>query len=322
MNRRDMLLASGLAALGATHFPFAWSSAEGKRRQRKLLFFTKSASFEHSSIRREGDQLSHAERVLTELGKQHGFEVICTKDGRVFDSDLEQYDAFMFYTTGDLTTAGKDGQPPMTAVGKKRLIDAVAGGKGFLASHCGSDTFHSPGERFEEQNPEDQDPYIAMLGGEFIKHGPQQEARQVVVSTDFPGMQGIESFSMHEEWYSLKNFAGDLQVLLVQDTQGMKGPEYQRPPYPATWARQHGKGRVFYTSMGHREDVWDHATFQQILLGGIAWATGKAKAELKPNVAEVAPGAHVMPPKVEPKQPAQQPKKKKVSQEPAAAPNE
>ena len=41
--------------------------------------------------------------MLSELGKQHGVEVVCTKDGRVFDDDLAQYAAFAFYTSGDLT---------------------------------------------------------------------------------------------------------------------------------------------------------------------------------------------------------------------------
>jgi type 1 glutamine amidotransferase len=96
---------------------------------------------------------------------------------------------------------------------------------------------------------------------------------------------------LHEEWYSLKDFRHDLHVLLVQETAGMQGADYQRPPYPATWARHHGKGRVFYTSMGHREDVWTNPAFQQILLGGIGWATGSLKTAVKPNIEAVAPQA-------------------------------
>ena len=59
-------------------------------------------------------------------------------------------------------------------------------------------------------------------------------------------------------------------MLLVQETEGMPDNEYKRSPYPATWARMYGLGRVFYTSMGHREDVWMNETFQSILLGGIS----------------------------------------------------
>jgi len=60
-------------------------------------------------------------------------------------------------------------------------------------------------------------------------------------------------------------------VILVQETHGMKGQLYRRPPFPATWARMQGKGRVFYTSMGH-DEIWTKPTFRQVLMGGMAWA--------------------------------------------------
>jgi type 1 glutamine amidotransferase len=53
----------------------------------------------------------------------------------------------------------------------------------------------------------------------------------------------------------------------------------------------HKKGRVFYTSMGHREDVWENPLFQQLLLGGIAWATGNVSADVTPNLSKVTPRA-------------------------------
>ena len=105
-----------------------------------------------------------------------------------------------------------------------------------------------------------------------------------------------DSFYLNDEWYSLKNYADDLHVILVQDTHGMEGEDYERPPFPATWARRHGKGRVFYTSMGHREDVWTNPKFQEILLGGLSWAVGDIEADIAPNIKEVTPGAGVMPP--------------------------
>jgi len=54
----------------------------------------------------------------------------------------------------------------------------------------------------------------------------------------------------------------------------------------------YGTGRVFYTSMGHRKDVWTNPNFQQVLLGGIDWATGKAEADVTPNMEKVTPGAN------------------------------
>jgi type 1 glutamine amidotransferase len=58
----------------------------------------------------------------------------------------------------------------------------------------------------------------------------------------------------------------------------------------------HGKGRVFYTSMGHREDTWLNPVFQDILLGGVAWAVHDTEAEVPPNLTRVAPQASVLPP--------------------------
>lgn len=297
MNRRHWLCTTGAAALTTLGWPFprGWA-VQAKARKTHVLFFTKSAGFEHSVIKRENDSLGHAERVLTDLGKKHDFTVTATKDGRVFDSDLERYDALFFFTTGDLTTAGTDGNPPISAKGKQALLDAIHGGKGFLGSHCASDTFHSSGQRSVNQPLEQRDPYIQMIGGEFVTHGEQQEAGLNLADAHFPGTDSLPSgLRITDEWYALKNFAEDMHVVLVQETNGMKGDMYHRPPFPETWARRHGDGRVFYTSLGHREDVWTNPSFQQILLGGLAWSAGNAKAEIRPNFKEVTPHADQLP---------------------------
>jgi uncharacterized protein len=296
MNRREMLLTSGAAALGFS-LPFAFGravrAAEGKRR---ILMYTKSQGFEHSVVKRKGDQLSLAEQIVTDLGAKHKFDVNCTKDGRVFvNEDLGKYDAFLFETQGDLSKDGLDKQPPIPPEGKRALLQAIAGGKGFVGCHCASDTFHSPGDQAKSQSSENFDPYIVMLGGEFIRHGEQQKAWMRVIDHSFPGTKDLKDFQLKEEWYSLKNFSPDLHVILVQDTQGMKGNVYERPNFPATWARMHEKGRVFYTSMGHREDVWQNPMFQELLVGGLAWATGNVDADVSPNLQHVAPQAGVMP---------------------------
>jgi type 1 glutamine amidotransferase len=184
----------------------------------------------------------------------------------------------------------------MPVEGKRAFLKAIADGKGFVGSHCASDTFHR-GNKFVNQPLDQVDPYIAMLGGEFIIHGAQQKARMRVIDPSFPGAKGLKDFVLHEEWYALKNFAPDLHVILVQDTEGMKGPMYQRPGFPATWARKYHKGRVFYTSMGHREDVWQNKMFQDLLLGGLAWAVGNVNADITPNLHQVAPEASQLPKK-------------------------
>ncbi|OHB73691.1 MAG: hypothetical protein A2V70_07885 [Planctomycetes bacterium RBG_13_63_9] len=290
MKRREMLKATGLAALGLSTFPLGWAAAEENEQERKqkVLYFTRSADFEHSVVRRDGTRLSHSEKVLTEMGNRSGFEVECTKDGRVFDGDLAGYDAIAFYTSGDLTRPNQRNTPPMTARGKQNLLDAVAAGKGFMGFHAATDSFHSEGKRDETQT--EVDPYIAMLGGEFVTHGAQQEV-SLLITSRFPGAGDLgcaEGIAFYDEWYALKNFAKDLHVILVQETAGMKGDCYQRPDFPCTWARPHAQGRVFYTSLGHREDVWTNPFFQAIALGGLAWAMRNVDADTTPNIDRVA----------------------------------
>ena len=290
-----------LAELAHWRIPGGWQM-DGPGSRRRVLFFTKSSGFEHSVIKRPADgQLSHAEKILTNLGAQYGFEVTCTKDGSVFTPEnIAKYDVFCFFTSGMLTESGTDKTPPMTLAGKAALLEAVQQGKGFLAIHAANDSFHfQPDEQFLAHGDK-VDPYIAMLGGEFIRHGPQQTAKMIVCDSSFPGLADLQGgFEALDEWYTFKDFAKDMHVLLVQDTKGMNGIDYQRAPFPATWIRRQGKGRVFYTSMGHREDVWTNFRFQNVLLGGLGWVAGNVTADFPPNLDLAAPGYREIQPEKE-----------------------
>jgi type 1 glutamine amidotransferase len=292
LSRRQWLLAGGAAFLGAR--TISQVLAQSKGGTKKVLFFNKSSGYEHSVIARQGDRPSHAERILRSIGEDNGFQVISTKDGRVFEPDqIGQWDVFVFETTGDLTVPGTDKKTPISPEGEKAFYEAIRAGKGFVGMHCAADTFGHHGQR----NKGAEDPYIRMIGGEFVSHGPQQVATIEVVDPKFPGMaQGFgssgPSFTINDEWYALKNMPEDLHVIMVQVTKGMRsGParEYNRPNYPMTWARAYGKGRVFYTSMGHREDVWANHMYQGLLLGALGWATGRVDADITPNIKEVTP---------------------------------
>jgi type 1 glutamine amidotransferase len=295
MDRRTLLKNAGLAAVafGVGRLPSAFADAPKKR----LLVFTRSQGFQHSTVQRKDGKLSLAEQTATDIGSKHNIEVVCEKDGRIFLSkEFPSFDGFLFETQGDLLSEKcLDGAPPVSLDGKKALLEAIEGGKGFAGCHCASDTFHTKGEAFQNQDPAKRDPYIAMLGGEFIRHGAQQKSTMHVVDPDFPGIKGQGDFTLHEEWYSLKNFAPDLHVILVEQTQGMHGFDYERPDFPATWARMHGKGRVFYTSMGHREDVWTNPIFLTLLTGALAWTLGRVNADVSPNLDKVAPQASELP---------------------------
>lgn len=282
LNRRQMVR-SGAAALGLSFLGRQLAGAAGERK--KVLFFSRSVLYEHSVVRRQGQELSLAERTLVELGKQANFEVDCIKDGTVFDGNLQQYAVVVACSCGAGSDMMKpkslDGSRPMSAEGLRKLQAAVAGGLGFVAVHPGILLL-----------PE-------AIGAGCIGHGVQQQATMQVASPKFPGVEGLEkSFSLMEEWFALKDFAPDLHVILAQDSGAMAKATprdktlYNRPPYPATWARQHGNGRVFYTSMGHREDVWTGKLFQAILLGALSWSMKRVDVDIRPNVAEVTPKAN------------------------------
>jgi type 1 glutamine amidotransferase len=299
MNLTPKLLALGLALLGCSLAPLNAAPI-------RALYFTKSSGYEHSAIKRVNGAPSYSENVFSKIGPENGIEFTFSKDGSKFSPEyLAGFDVIVFYTSGDLTAVGTDGQPAMTPEGKQALLDAVSGGKGFLAIHSGTDTFHTNehgggnnpirGPRFQNYG-EAADPYIKMVGGEFIKHGPQQVATAHIVSSDFPGFDKIGSeLTVKEEWYSTKEFAANDRVLLVLDTKGMQGPEYDRPSYPLAWAHTYGKGRAAGNAMGHREDVWDNPAFQSMIIGQIKWAAGAVKADVTPNLDKVAPGHATLP---------------------------
>ena len=300
--RREFVRATALTGAG-----LALSNRLLGAKEKSVLIFTKSSGWEHDVVKRTGVKPSIVDEAVNELGNRHGFSTATTKDGRIFDSkEFHSHAAVVFFTTGDLTTLGTDGKPPMTAKGKQILLDTIRGGMGFVGAHSASDTFHTPPDTPDRSNRyiahgDKEDPYLQMLGAEFIVHGSEprlQDAPLIVNDPKFPGLEGVTSpVSFNEEWYSLKDFVPDLHVILTLDTHGMKGECYQRAPYPITWARQHGKGRVFYTAMGDRPENWKNEFFLNLLGGGIRWAIGDASAQLDANLKQVAPGYAEIPPK-------------------------
>ena len=306
-NRREFLRATALTGAG-----LALSNRLLAAKEKSVLVFTKSSGWEHDVVKRINGRPSIVDDAVTEIGNKQGFKVGVTKDGRIFENkEFHNYAAVVFFTTGDLTTLGTDGKPPMTAQGKQALLDAVRGGMGFVGIHAASDTFHTQPDPKDLSNRyiahgEDEDPYLKMLGAEFIIHGQDkdprlQTANLIVNDPKFPGLEGVTSpVSFTEEWYSLKDFVPDMHVILTLDTHTMNGACYQRASYPVTWARMHGKGRVFYTAMGDRPENWKNEFFLNLLGGGIRWAIGDASAQLDANLKQAAPGYAEIPPKYPP----------------------
>jgi hypothetical protein len=281
------LLALLVAGLTAT-------AAEPKR----VLVVTTTLGFRHSSI-------PTAEKVLNKLGVQSG--AFTVEYARV-DPDAEQYrnpetkkpdsakvnaaikevlaekmspqalknyDAIIFAnTTGELPLPDREA-----------FLDWLRAGKAFIGMHSCSDTFH----RWPA--------FIQMLGGEFAGHGAQVGVECMNLAPKHPAnvKLGKSWVINQEEIYLIKNYdKGQCQELLVLD----KHPNDKTPGhYPISWCKEYGQGRVFYTSLGHREDIWDDETdpgfrrenpvqvsraYQRHILGGIKWALGLEPGEAKP----------------------------------------
>ena len=310
LTRRDLikLTAAGALALSPlSTWPAETPAAPVPAKPKRLLFFTKSQAYAHSVVTRTpGQPLALAERLLKDWAEKAGYDLTISKDGSIFTPEnIASFDAFIFYTLGDLTKPPalptSDKTPAMTEEGKRALLDAIANGKGFIGLHSATDTFQNLSRKSDPvalAKPDTLiDPYCKMIGAEFTSHAKQQPAKTRVAAHDFAGLENLQDFEITEEWYAFTNIAPDLHVLFVQDTNSMKvdpktnqrDPQYRGVPYPSTWARMHNKGRVFYTSMGHRDDVWKSDRYKQIVMAGIAWATRLAGDDVTPNLAQLCP---------------------------------
>jgi type 1 glutamine amidotransferase len=181
---------------------------------------------------------------------------------------LKKYDAVIFAnTTGTLPLPDVEG-----------FIDWVKAGHGFAAMHSGSDTFHGSGGKIS--------PYIDMLGGEFAHHGAQVVVQCMNMDPQHPATKHFGASwdieGKKEEIYQFKNYdRTKVHELLTL----AKHPETGEPGnYGVSWCKDFGKGKVFYTSLGHNEYVWQMPDYQQHILGGIKWVLGLEPGDATPQL--------------------------------------
>jgi len=89
-------------------------AAAADQKKAQLLYFTQHVVYEHSVIHREPGKPSHSEQILSELGERHGFQIVGSQDGTVLEGDLEQFDAIVLYTCGNLLEPNTSKTPPTT----------------------------------------------------------------------------------------------------------------------------------------------------------------------------------------------------------------
>ncbi len=186
--------------------------------------------------------------------------------------NLKNYDAVIFAnTTGELPLPDR-----------QAFLDWLKAGHGFIAMHSGCDTYHN------------YKPYIDMLGGEFQTHQAQVEVDVPVRDKNHPATKHLgDKFKVFDEIYIIKSYdPATVHELLSMDAH----PNTKEPGhYAMSWCKNFGSGKVFYTSLGHREDVWDTewkdrknskeiaAAYQKHILGGIKWALGLEAGDATPQ---------------------------------------
>ncbi len=153
--KRRTFFALALALTGlAISFTAQTEAQEAKKA--KVLLFTRSQGFEHSPAKLLADGTTICGNGLKMYFADKNIELVETQDGGVFDGNIAQYDAFIFYTSGNLEDANGSKNPkakPMSAEGLRRMIAAVNGGKGFVGIHSATDTHcKQKAENGEEEN--------------------------------------------------------------------------------------------------------------------------------------------------------------------------
>lgn len=251
---------------------------------RRVLAFTRATGYKHASI-------PYTAAAIAEMGKKTGaFETVISDDLSLFAPDsLAQFDAVaLCNTTGqwikptdeDVKKLGAADKDAAEALLKKSLLDFVSGGKGLVGFHSATDA--------NSQWPE----FTKMIGGLFHGH-PWHE--KIGVTIEEPGhplsraFSGATGFDITDEIYQFGNeyTRSDRRVLLSMDTSRTNmnkgGIARHDGDFAIAWAKSYGEGRVFYSSLGHREEIWWNPTIMAFYLDGIQWALGDLKADASPR---------------------------------------
>ena len=251
-------LAAGLAAGQVANKP-----------QKRLLAIGEEKGYRHESV-------SHALSVIERLGRETGLwattirtdtEVLTKKKLEYNAKNLNDFDAILFYTGGDLEMDDQQKADFLSAIHED--------GRGFIGIHSAAITFWKWPE------------FTEMLGGFFDEHPwGTFDAPVIVEDPQFPGMKAWpQSFVLRDEIYQMKNYSRDkVRVLMRLDPAklDLTNPRVHRADqdFAVTWAKMYGKGRVYFTTLGHPEEVWDRPEMQKMITEAIRWATGIVDADV------------------------------------------
>jgi hypothetical protein len=239
---------------------------------KRLLIIGEEKGYRHEAV-------SHAAATIERLGRESGLwsttirtdtEALTKKKLEYNAKNLNDFDAVLFYTGGELEMNGEQ---------KAALLSFVRDdGKGFIGVHSAAITFADWPE------------YREMIGGFYDEHPwVTFDAPIVVEDANFPGMQQWpKEFVLKDEIYQMKDWSRENVRVLMRLDSGkidLKNPQVYRKDrdFAVAWAQMYGKGRVYYSTLGHVEQNWDDPRLQQMYVGAIKWAIGLVDADVTPR---------------------------------------
>ena len=246
--------------------------AQNPPARKRLLVVGEEKGYRHEAV-------SHAMATIERLGRETRLwdttirtdtEALTKKKLEYNAKNLNDFDAVAFYTGGTLE---------MDEEQKADFLSFVHDdGKGFIGIHSATITF-TKWPQFGE-----------MLGGYFDEHPWNTfEAPILVEDPAFPGMkQWPAAFTLTDEIYQVKDFSRTNTRVLMRLDAGkltLNNPRVHRQDrdFAVTWARMYGKGRVFYSTLGHVESNWDRPDMQAMFTEAIKWALRLVDADVTPR---------------------------------------
>ncbi|MFE2597595.1 ThuA domain-containing protein [Streptomyces sp. NPDC059396] len=221
----------------------------------KVLVFSKTAGFRHDSI-------PAGTQAIRDLGAANNFTVTATEDSAAFTTaNLAQFKTVVFLsTTGDVLN---DSQ-------QSALQSYLDGGGGYVGVHAAADT--------EYGWPQ----YEGIVGAWFKSHPAIQQATLKTEDRTHAATSHLgTTWSRSDEWYNYRtNPRANVHVLQSLDEGSYSGGEMSGD-HPITWCHPQGNGRSFYTGLGHTTESYADPAFRSLLLGGIRYAAGFAKADCR-----------------------------------------
>lgn len=149
----------------------------------------------------------------------------------------------------------------ITGPQEKALLDAIKSGVGIAGWHGGlGDSFRNNTE------------YQFMVGGQWVAHpGGVIDYTVNIINRKDAVTKGLEDFSMHSEQYFV-HVDPNVKVLATTTFTDKSASWIGGNVIPVVWKKQYGKGRVFYSSLGHVAKDFNVSQAFEIQKRGIRWA--------------------------------------------------